>query len=64
MNFKITMMKKILIPILLIAFFIAFWNQNSEQPNLYITIISVLLFMYGMMKLSAKVPPKDDENDS
>ncbi len=58
------MMKKILIPILLIAFFVAFWNQNNEKPNLYITIISVLIFMFGMMKLSAKVPPKDDENDS
>ncbi len=58
------MMKKLLIPILLIAFFVAFWNQNSEKPNLYITIIAVLIFMFGMMKLSAKVPPKDDKNDS
>jgi hypothetical protein len=58
------MMKKLLIPILLIAFFVAFWNQNSEKSNLYITIIAVLIFMFGMMKLSVKVPPKDDENDS
>lgn len=57
-------MKKILIPILIVAFFVAFWNQNNEQPNLYITIISVLVFMFGMMKLSAKVPPKNDEHDN
>ncbi|WP_298393107.1 hypothetical protein [Flavobacterium sp.] len=57
-------MKKILIPILIVAFFVAFWNQNNEQPNLYITIISVIVFMFGMMKLSAKVPPKNDDNDN
>lgn len=56
-------MKKFILPILIVAFFVAFWNQNSEKPNLFITIISVLVFMFGMMKLSEKVPPKNDDSD-
>ena len=57
-------MKNILIPLMIVAIFIAFNEQNKPNPNVIITVIMVVIFMFGMMKLSAKIPPKDNENDS
>lgn len=55
-------MKKLLIPIMIIAFGIAFYEQSKEKSNLYIQIIAIVIFMYGMMRLSAKTPSKNDDN--
>ena len=55
-------MKKFLIPIMIIAFGIAFYEQSKEQSNLYIQIIAIVIFMYGMLRLSAKTPSKNDDN--
>lgn len=57
-------MRKLLIPLLIVAFFVAFWNQSTEKPNMLITIIAVIVFMFGMMKFSTKIPPKDKEDDN
>ena len=61
-------MKKFLIPIMIIAFGVAFYEQSKEKSNLYILIIAIVIFMYGMLRLSAKTPSKNDdkldENDS
>ena len=59
---KNTIMKKFLIPIMIIAIVIAFYEQSKEKSNLYIQIIAIVIFMYGMMRLSAKTPSKDDDN--
>ena len=56
-------MKKIILPIMLLAFVVAFWNQRNEKPNVIITVIAVVIFMYGMMQLSAKIPSKNKEED-
>jgi hypothetical protein len=45
------------------AIFVAFYEQNTPEPNIFITCIALLIFMYGMLKLSAKIPPKDSEDD-
>ena len=55
-------MKKLLIPIMIIAIVIAFYEQSKEQSNLYIQIIAIVIFMYGMMRLSAKTPSKNEDN--
>lgn len=55
-------MKKFLIPIMIIAFGIAFYEQSKEKSNLYIEIIAIVIFMYGMLQLSAKTPSKNDDN--
>jgi hypothetical protein len=55
-------MKKFLIPIMIIAFGVAFYEQSKEKSNLYILIIAIVIFMYGMLRLSAKTPSKEDDN--
>ncbi len=56
-------MKKWLIPMMIIAFFIAFYNQNNPHPNVLITVFAVVVFMFGMMKLSAKTPSKNQDEE-
>lgn len=55
-------MKKLLIPIMIVAIVIAFYEQSKENANVYIQIIAIVIFMFGMMKLSAKTPSKNDDN--
>ena len=60
-------MKKLIIPVTLLAIFVALYEQSKEKPNIYILCISIVIFMYGVMKLSAKTPSKNQdkqENDA
>jgi len=54
-------MKKILIPILIIAIAVAFYEQSKEEKNVYIIVIAIVVFMLGMMRLSAKTPSKNQD---
>lgn len=56
-------MKKFFILLIVVAFLVAFYNQDQEKPNVYITVIAVVVFMFGMMKLSSKVPSKNTDED-
>ena len=56
-------MKKLLIPIMIITICIAFYEQSKDDKNVYIIIIAIVIFMFGMMKLSAKTPSKNQENE-
>ncbi len=56
-------MKKVLLPIMIIAIIIAFYEQSLEKKNVYIQVISIIIFMIGMMKLSAKVSSKNQEKE-
>lgn len=55
-------MKKLLLPIMILAIVIAFIEQSKEDKNNYILLISFVVFMFGMMRLSAKTPSKNQEN--
>ena len=57
------MMKKIMIPMMLVAFLIAFYEQQKSQSNVYITIGAIAIFMYGMMRLSATTPSKNQDKE-
>ena len=57
------MMKKIMIPMMLVAFLIAFYEQQKTQSNVYITIGAIAIFMYGMMRLSATTPSKNQDKE-
>lgn len=57
------MMKKIMIPMMLVAFLIAFYEQQKANSNVYITVGAIAVFMYGMMRLSAKTPSKNQDKD-
>lgn len=56
-------MKKLLIPIMVIAICVAFYEQSKSDKNIFVVVISVAIFMIGMMKLSAKTPSKNQENE-
>jgi ABC-type Co2+ transport system permease subunit len=56
-------MKKLLLPIMIIAILIAFYEQSSEKKNVYISVIAIAVFMFGMMKLSAKTPSKNQDKE-
>ena len=47
---------------MLIAIFFAISEQNKSNKNIYIMIIAIAVFMFGMIKLSAKTPSKNPEN--
>ena len=56
-------MKKLLLPIMIIAILIAFYEQSLEKKNVYISVIAIAVFMFGMMKLSAKTPSKNQDKE-
>ncbi|RKS98590.1 hypothetical protein [Flavobacterium sp. 123] len=59
-------MKKFIIPMMIIAIVIAFYEQSTNDKNVYVMVIAIAVFMYGMMQLSAKTPSKnpDKEDDN
>jgi len=56
-------MKKFMVPIMILAILTALYEQSKSQPNIYIIIGAILIFMYGMMRLSAKIPGRKDKKD-
>jgi ABC-type Co2+ transport system permease subunit len=56
-------MKKVLLPIMIIAILIAFYEQSLEKKNVYISVVAIAVFMFGMMKLSAKTPSKNQDKE-
>ena len=52
-------MKKFIIPIMIVAITIALYEQVSAEKNVYIMVIAIVIFMMGMMQLSAKTPSKN-----
>ncbi len=55
-------MKKVFIPIMFIAILVAIYEQSKDNANIYIQCVAIVIFMYGMMRLTAKVPSKNQEN--
>ena len=60
MKFK---MKKIIIPIMIVAIIVALYQQTSNEKNVYIMVIAIVVFMIGMMQLSAKTPSKNQDKE-
>jgi NADH:ubiquinone oxidoreductase subunit H len=56
-------MKKLLIPILFISGFFAIYEQSKAHPNVYVTVVAIVIFFFAMMKLSARTPSKHQENE-
>ena len=54
-------MKKLLIPMMIVAIIIAIYEQSKSEKNIYIIIIAIVIFMFGMMRLSAKIPSKNQD---
>ena len=56
-------MKTFKILIMILAISVALYEQVSDQKNIYIMVIAIAVFMYGMMQLSAKTPSKNIEKE-
>jgi hypothetical protein len=56
-------MKAFKILIMLLASSVALYEQVSAEKNIYIMIIAIVVFMYGMMQLSAKTPSKNQDKE-
>ena len=49
---------------MIIAAYFVFNEQNKSSQNIYILIIAIVVFMFGMMQLSAKTPSKNPEKEN
>ncbi len=56
-------MKKLVFPLMFIAIVVAFYEQTATDKNVYVTVIAMAVFMFGMMRLSAKTPSKNPEKE-
>ncbi|TDE52999.1 hypothetical protein [Flavobacterium sp. GT3P67] len=56
-------MRKFIIPIMVIAIIVALYEQVSAEKNVYIMVLAIVVFMMGMMQLSAKTPSKNQDKE-
>ena len=56
-------MKAFKIIIMILAISVALYEQVSEEKNIYIMIVAIVVFMFGMMQLSAKTPSKNQDKE-
>jgi hypothetical protein len=56
-------MKKFLIPIMIIAIIVALYEQINAEKNVYVMVVAIVVFMFGMMQLSAKTPSKNQDKE-
>ena len=56
-------MKKFIIPIMVVAIIIALYEQVTAQKNVYVMVVAIVVFMMGMMQLSAKIPSKNQDKE-
>jgi flagellar basal body-associated protein FliL len=48
---------------MIIAIIVALYQQSSADKNIYIMVIAIVIFMIGMMQLSAKTPSKNQDKE-
>ncbi|KRD09970.1 hypothetical protein ASE21_09605 [Flavobacterium sp. Root901] len=56
-------MKTFKILIMILAISVALYEQVSDDKNIYVMVIAIAVFMYGMMQLSVKTPSKNQEKE-
>lgn len=56
-------MKAFKILIMILAISVALYEQVSADKNIYITVFAIVVFMFGMMQLSAKTPSKNQDKE-
>ncbi|RXR30653.1 hypothetical protein EQG68_11385 [Flavobacterium piscinae] len=56
-------MKKLFIPIVLIAVFFAFYTPKEHHYAIYIKVVAIVILMIGVMKLMQKVPSRNQEKE-
>lgn len=43
--------------------FYALWEQSKPEPNKFLMIFCVAIFMIGLYRLMKKIPSKEEENE-
>lgn len=58
-------MKKLALPFIIIAIIIGVYEYSKAKPNIYVIILVIILFMFGMFQLNSKIPSKfSDEEEN
>ncbi|WP_026718782.1 hypothetical protein [Flavobacterium antarcticum] len=55
-------MKKLLIPAVIVAAIVLLYEQSQAVPNVYISAGSIVVFMFLLYKLNARIPHKNNNN--
>lgn len=55
-------MKKLLIPAVIIAAIALLYEQSKASPNVYISAGSLVVFMFLLYKLNARIPHKNNDS--
>ncbi len=56
-------MKNLYWLIMVVAIGVAFYEQNSDEKNTIVMVIALGVFIFGLIKLSAKIPSKEQNKD-
>lgn len=56
-------MKKLALPFMFVAIIVGLFEQSNDKPNIYILCAAIVVFIYGMIQLSAKTPSKNQEEN-
>ena len=48
---------------MILAISVEVYQQVSEEKKIYITVAAIVVFMFGMMQLSAKTPSKNQDKE-
>ena len=48
---------------MVVAIIVALYEQVNAEKNVYIMVIAIVVFMMGMMQLSAKTPSKNQDKE-
>jgi arginine exporter protein ArgO len=56
-------MKKILLALMGVAILAALYEQSEPTPNIYVMAGAFAVFMYGMMRLSARTKSKSEQTN-
>jgi hypothetical protein len=48
---------------MIIAILFALYEQSKADKNVYVMVIAIVVFMFGMMRLSAKTPSKNQDKE-
>jgi len=49
---------------MIVAIIVALYEQVSAEKNVYIMVVAIVIFMMGMMQLSAKTPSKNQDKEN
>jgi len=52
-----------MILIMAVAIGVALYEQSKIEKNVYLMVMALIVFMYGMMRLSAKTPSKNQDKE-